>query len=164
MIQLFRDISAILMPALWSLRSPGPQAPPPRRPQPSARSGGPPGLRPGRHRQEHRVRFAVLRAPHLHRQGRRTGLNRSAPLAFPRTHQSAVPQTRHDDRRVSGSPPTRAWKTPSFNAGVQGSRRPRRGMESVSEPIRNGTKVAPRCRWDRSQAVFMNSTDYGPMK
>jgi hypothetical protein len=73
MIQRFLNISSILMPGalvVSMVAGAGPRLPPP-----SVEGRPRPPVRPWRHRQEHRVRFALLRTAHLHGQGRGTGLN-----------------------------------------------------------------------------------------
>ena len=63
---------------------------------------------------------------------RRAGLDRPAAFAFPRAHQPAVPQARHDDRRLLAAEQSRHGKHAHLRARVQRSRRARRRMEGVS--------------------------------
>ena len=68
--------------------------------------------------------------------------------AVPRAHQSPVPETRHDHRRVLAAEELGHGAHADLCARVQGSRRTRRRMESV--PVGSGVeKVQRRCRWAR---------------
>ena len=85
--------------------------------------------------QEHRDRFAVFRAPDLHRPRRRTGLNRPASRPLPSAHEPPVPEARHDHRRFLAAAERGHGTDADLPAGVQGVRpETRRGPASAAIP------------------------------